>query len=95
MDDYVFRYRPICSSAGCGATALYKVAAPWSDGTSHELKNYGLACREHRDPILARAQLHHDVLALAEKETIGPVGLYRLVNGCRDVELGRLPDGAP
>jgi hypothetical protein len=95
MDDYVFRYQPICSSERCEGTALYKVAAPWSDGTSRELKNYGLACSDHRETLLVRASLHRRDLALAEGETIGPVGLYPLVNGCRDAELARLPDDAP
>ncbi|WZO99217.1 hypothetical protein EP7_000816 [Isosphaeraceae bacterium EP7] len=94
MDDYVFRYQPICSAERCGEKALFKVAAPWSDGTSRELKNYGLACQTHRDLVLARAQLHRHDLALAEGETIGPVGLYHLVNGSRDAELARLPDRA-
>ena len=92
MDDYVFRYQPICSAERCERPALFKVAAPWSDGTSRELKNYGLACQAHHDLILARAQLHRHDLPLAERETIGPVGLYQLVNGSRDAELSRLPD---
>jgi hypothetical protein len=71
---------------------LYKVAAPWSNGTSHELKNYGLACDDHRNSMLARAQLHRQGLLLAEGETLGSVGLYRLAPGKLDAELTRLPD---
>jgi hypothetical protein len=87
-----FRYLPRCSATNCGKAAIYKVAAPWSNGTSHELKNYGLACEDHRDSLLARAQLHSQGLTLADGETLGAVGLYRLEPGKRDVQLGRLPD---
>lgn len=92
MDDPVFRYRPICSVPRCTHPAAFKVAAIWSDGTSRELKNYGLACQAHRDAQLARAQLHRQRLVEVEGETVGPVGLYELIPGRRDVELPRLPD---
>ena len=72
--------------------ALYKLAATWSDGTSRELKNYGLACEAHRDSQLARAQIHSQGVALAEGETVGKVGVYRLKTGVRDVALVRLAD---
>ena len=88
----VFRYQPTCSAPNCGKPAVFKVAAPWSNGTSHELKNYGLACEIHRDSQLARAQLKHNGLALAEGETVGAVGLYELKPGSRDATLARLPD---
>jgi hypothetical protein len=91
-DEKGFCYVPTCSSAGCGQPAVYKVAAPWSNGTSHELKNYGLACEAHRDSQFARAQLHCKGLVLAEGETVGAVGLYKLETGKRDVDLKRLPD---
>jgi hypothetical protein len=92
MDSKPFRYQPRCSVQGCDRPAVFKVAAPWSNGTSHELKNYGLACESHRDSQLARAQLHRQGLPLAEGETLGAVGLYRLEPGKRDAELTRLPD---
>lgn len=92
MEPPVFRYQPRCSATHCDQPAVYKVAAPWSNGTSHELKNYGLACEDHRDSQRARAQIHRQGLALAEGETLGAVGLYRLDVGKRDAELTRLPD---
>lgn len=92
MNPSAFRYQPRCSAANCDKPAVFKVAAPWSNGTSHELKNYGLACEDHRDSQLARAQLHSQGLSLAEGETLGAVGLYRLEPGKRDAELARLPD---
>jgi hypothetical protein len=92
METMSFRYQPTCSTSDCGKPAIYKVAAPWSNGTSRELKNYGLACEDHRNSQLALAQLHRKDLRLAEGETVGQVGLYRLVPGKLDAELPRLPD---
>ena len=84
-----FRYRAVCSVAGCTATAGFKIAAPWSDGTSRELKNYGLACAAHREEELARARDRHRSLRRSEGETVGPVELYVLRPDCRDTELAR------
>jgi hypothetical protein len=89
-DEKAFRYQPLCSAPNCGQPAVYKVAASWSNGRSHELKNYGLACEAHRNSQFARAQLHRKGLVLAEGETVGEVGLYRLEPGKRDLQLVRL-----
>jgi hypothetical protein len=67
--------------------AVYKIAASWSDGSSRELKNYGLACDHHRDRELAAARRRHEVLPRGEDETVGSVELYRLLPGCRDRDL--------
>ncbi len=82
-----FRYRPSCTWASCEAPALYKIAATWSGGSSRELKNYGLACEQHRDQLFAAAGRNHERLRLAEDETVGPLELYFLRGGCRDAEL--------
>ncbi len=87
-----FHYEPTCSALGCEAPAHFKVAAPWSNGTSHELKSYGLACESHRNSLLAQAQSHQKNLALVEGETVGAVGLYSLKTGVLDSALMRLPD---
>jgi hypothetical protein len=93
MDDTrPFHYRPACSAPGCGRPALYKIAATWSDGTSRELKNYGLACDGHRGSQLAAAQSRLRALDLSDGESVGPVELYVLRTGCRDVDLPRLSD---
>jgi hypothetical protein len=92
MDSHPFHYEPRCSTPGCDQPAVFKVAAPWSNGTSRELKNYGLACRAHREDQLARAREHRRDLALAEGETVGDVSLYQLLPGVRDTELSKLPD---
>jgi hypothetical protein len=87
-----FRYIPGCSAPGCDHPAIYKIAAAWSDGTSRELKNYGLVCESHRDVLLTLARSHHQGLKLSDGESVGPVELYVLRTGCRDVELTRLVD---
>jgi hypothetical protein len=84
-----FQYRAVCSVEGCTLLATYKIAAAWSDGTSRELKNYGLACESHRDHQLARARGRHKALRLSEGEMVGPVELYVLRPGHRDAELAR------
>ena len=39
-------YEVVCTRPGCRRPALYKIAARWSDGTTEELKTYGLTCAE-------------------------------------------------
>jgi hypothetical protein len=92
MEKPPFRYQPTCSAPNCHEPAVFKVAAPWSNGPSRELKNYGLACEAHRDSQLALAKLHRQGLKVAAGETVGEVGLYQLATGRRDTELTRLPD---
>jgi hypothetical protein len=92
MENDSFQFQPRCSTHGCGSPARYKVAAPWNDAKNHELKNYGLACQEHRDELLARAREKRAGIHTAEGETIGAVGLYELIPGRRDAELARVSD---
>ena len=75
-EEQVFRYRPRCSHPSCNQPALFKVGAVWSDGTSWELKNYGLTCETHRQSQLERARHNRDGLRPAEGETVGPVALF-------------------
>jgi hypothetical protein len=90
-----FRYRPICSEAGCDQAAVYKVAAIWSDGTSRELKNYGLACAAHGASQAARAKERRDRLSLQDWERVGDVRLYRFDPARRDVDLECVDDPPP
>ena len=82
-----FRYRVACSVPACDHPALYKIAATWSDGTSRELKNYGLACADHSESQLDAARNRVRSLKLGDAESVGPVELYVLRTGCRDVDL--------
>jgi hypothetical protein len=82
-----FRYRPSCSARECDRPAVYKIAATWSDGSSRELKTYGLACEAHLQSCLAAARGRHIALGLADGESVGPIEIYELRPGCRDAEL--------
>jgi hypothetical protein len=90
FEEVRFRYEPRCSASGCDRQAIYKVASPWSSATSRELKNYGLACEDHRLELLERAKRQRLALAPAEWEVVGEVGLYPLQPGRRDMELSPL-----
>lgn len=73
MDEIHFRYATTCSFPRCPNPPRYKVAASWSYGPLSELKNYGLACEQHRDSLLDRAHRHRESLAVGDDETVGPV----------------------
>ncbi len=92
VEETPFHYRPMCSHPDCDQPAVFKVGAVWSDGTSSELKNYGLACEAHRQSQLQRARKNRDGLKLADGETVGPVTLFILEPGRRDTELTQVPD---
>ncbi len=90
MDQTTLKYRAACSSTGCTRPPRYKIAAPWSYGPLRELKNYGLTCAEHCESLLARARASRENLAVGDDEVVGPVELFALAPGHRDVELPRL-----
>jgi hypothetical protein len=89
-----FQYRPKCSEPNCDQSAAFKVGALWTDGTSRELKNYGLACETHRLSQLERARKHRAGLRTAEGESVGEVFLFILEPGRRDTDLSRVLDVA-
>jgi hypothetical protein len=85
-------YPVLCYSAGCGAPAAYKVAARWSDGTTAELKTYGLSCAACLAKQFARAVAARAECRLAPGETLDAPGVYELTRGARDRTLTRRPD---
>lgn len=90
MDPETFTYQPRCSAPGCDRPAAFKIASVWTDGTTRELKPYGMACEAHRDLVLESARDRQIGLRLIETETIEPVGVYHLLPGVRDSKLTRL-----
>ncbi len=92
MERETFEYQPTCSFPGCDQAAHFKVAAPWSHGSSRELKNYGLTCDDHREVQFERAREARLDLKQTEDETVGAIGLYHLMPGMRDVDLPRISD---
>ena len=85
-------YPVLCYSAGCGAPAVYKVAARWSDGTTAERKTYALSCAACLAKQFARAASARAACRLAAGETLDAPGVYDLARGARDRALTRRPD---
>ncbi len=93
MDEANFRYTVPCSSTDCGRPPRFKIAAPWSYGPLRELKNYGLACDEHRDALVALARSRRGALAVGDDEVVGPVEVFPLAAAARGDADGSRPGG--
>lgn len=85
-------YAVLCYAPGCTRVAAYKVAARWSDGNTHELKTYSLACPECLAELFARARVKRAACRLAPGETLDEPGIYALSRGERDRALKRQPE---
>ncbi|MCI0702269.1 MAG: hypothetical protein L0241_14395 [Planctomycetia bacterium] len=85
-------YPVLCYSAGCSAPAVYKIAARWSDGVTHELKTYSLACAECLSKLFADAVKRRAACRLTVGETLDKPGIYELTRGARDRTLTRRED---
>jgi hypothetical protein len=85
-------YPVACYSPGCRNTALFKVAARWSDGVTHELKTYSLACAGCLPALYASAVAKWAACRLAPGEALDGPGVYELSRGDRDRDLRRRPD---
>jgi hypothetical protein len=81
-----------CYAQGCGGTALFKIAARWSDGLTHELKTYSLACPACVADLLSAARVKRAACRLAAGETLDEPGVYELSRGGRDRALVRRPE---
>lgn len=79
-----------CSYPGCDEPASYKIAAPWSDGSFSELKNYGHACSDHLGLVFQDAEDRREAYTPSPGETIEEIGIYRYEQGKRDRRLQRL-----
>ena len=86
-DQRPYHYTPVCDVEGCEHPAVYKVAAPWTDGILSELKNYGVYCDEHATLAFEDARERQARVRLVPGEKVGPVRLYELIEGRRDAEL--------
>jgi hypothetical protein len=79
-----------CSVPGCEETAVYKIAAPWSDGVFTELKSFGFACPDHLGQIFREAEDRKKNYPPMPAETVGEIGIYKYEQGKRDRQLQRL-----
>ena len=82
-------YPVICYAPGCSNEAAFKVAAQWSDGITHELKTYYLACPACLADLYARAWRKRAACRLAPGESLEEPGIYELHRGERDRALLR------
>jgi hypothetical protein len=74
----------------CEEPAVYKIAAPWSDGRFSELKTYGHACAEHLGAIFRAAEERRATYKPAPGESVEEMGIYRSHNGWSGKQLERL-----
>ena len=85
-------YPLYCTTRDCGRLAVYKIAARWSDGFTHELKTYALTCAECLRGWLRVSREKRAACRLVAGETLEEPGVYALEHGRRDVGLQRLPE---
>ncbi|WP_227254965.1 hypothetical protein [Frigoriglobus tundricola] len=85
-------YPVLCYGPGCSAPAAFKIAARWSDGTTHELKTYALTCAPCLPKLFAMAVEKRAACRLTVGETLEAPGVYDLTRGSRDRALSRRPD---
>lgn len=85
-------YPVLCYAPGCGEPAAFKIAARWSDGLTHELKTYSLACPDCVAELLADAVTRRAACRLALGEELDEPGVYEMVRGDRDRVLKRRAD---
>lgn len=82
-------YPVYCCRKGCGRPAVYKIAARWSDGITHELKTYSLSCAECLPELFHQSRQKNTACRRAPGETLEPPGIFSLARGRRDVEITR------
>src|SRR6476620_10239784 len=83
-------YTVLCYTPGCARTAVYKIAAHWSDGVTSELKTYSLTCADCLGRWLERARQSRAACRLVPGESLDEPGIYRIERGARDQRLERL-----
>ena len=85
-------YPVLCYRRGCGRPAVYKIAARWSDGVTHELKTYALSCEECLAEQYAKSREKQAACRLAAGESLEVPGIWELGRGIRDHQLVRRSD---
>jgi hypothetical protein len=85
-------YPIYCCRRGCGKLAVYKIAARWSDGVTHELKTYALCCADCLPESFRRSREKQKAYRRAAGETLEPPGIYALERGRGDAAMERLAD---
>jgi hypothetical protein len=81
-----------CSLHDCEEPAVYKIAAPWSDGRFSELKTYGFACVDHLKDVLGSAEARWLDYEPVKGEIVQDIAIYRYEAGKSDRQLQRDED---
>jgi hypothetical protein len=87
-----FAYEVLCGEEGCEQSAQFKIAAEWSDGSTRELKTYGLACEKHLESQFRRGLQKQRACRLSEGETLSAPEIFHIESGRRDRDLVRMPE---
>ncbi|MSR53332.1 MAG: hypothetical protein EXS09_08580 [Gemmataceae bacterium] len=78
-----------CTSQDCPHEAAFKIASRWSDGVTHELKTYFLACEACGSELFAKALEKKAACRLTANESLGDPEVFELTRGHRDRQLVR------
>ena len=81
-----------CYCRGCEQLAIYKIAARWSDGVTHELKTYALSCADCLEEQYRQSRIKQRACRLAKGETLETPSIFELARGERDQRLRRCED---
>jgi hypothetical protein len=81
-----------CFGHDCEEPAVYKIAAPWSDGRFSELKTYGFACADHLKDVLRSAEARWLDYEPVKGEVVQDIGIYHYEAGKKDRQLQRDED---
>src|SRR2546429_7743659 len=81
-----------CYRRGCDKLAVYKIAARWSDGITHELKTYALSCAACLAEQYRIGCAKQRDCRLTSGETLEAPAIYELARGQRDPQLTRRED---
>ena len=73
-------YPVACHSENCSHPVRFKIAAEWSDGMTHELKTYSLACEACLALLLRLAHARNKACPRTPGETLGKPIVYERQN---------------
>lgn len=85
-------YPLVCYRKGCGQSAVFKIAAYWSDGVTGELKTYFLACADCLATLYQQSCIKQAACRVTAGETLERPRIFELERGKRDRELKRRLD---
>jgi hypothetical protein len=85
-------YPVSCQAVVCKNPAQFKIASQWSDGVTHELKTYSLACAACLPSLLRQAREHQKACPRSTGESLGKPGIYERNNPRNSRELSRRTD---